>query len=50
MILFVFEGAEREPKRYKTLERLFFGAGEKIAILNGFPLFLFDYFKIGFWQ
>ena len=21
-----------------------------IAILNGFPLFLFDYFRIGFWQ
>ena len=25
MILFVFEGAEREPKIFKTLERLFFG-------------------------
>lgn len=25
MILFVFEGAEREPRIFKTLERLFFG-------------------------
>ena len=31
MILFVFEGAEREPRFFKTLERLFFGAGERIV-------------------
>ena len=30
MILFVFEGAEREPRIFKTLERLFFGEGERI--------------------
>ena len=31
MILFVFEGAEREPRVFKTLERLFFGEGERIV-------------------
>ena len=35
MILFVFEGAEREPKIFKTLERLFFGAGERIVCSFG---------------
>lgn len=24
--------------------------GESIAVLNGFPLFLFEYFKKSFWQ
>lgn len=24
--------------------------GERIAVLNGFPLFLFEYFKVSFWQ
>lgn len=70
MILFVFEGAEREPRIFKTIKRLFFGEGEiiicsfgnniyelyrqlqeldgdgeRIAVLCGFPLFLFEYFK-----
>ena len=31
MILFVFEGAEREPRILKTLERLFFGDGERLV-------------------
>ena len=31
MILFVFEGEEREPRIFKTLERLFFGEGERIV-------------------
>lgn len=31
MMLFVFEGAEREPRIFRTLERLFFGQGEKIV-------------------
>ena len=31
MILFVFEGEEREPRIFKTLERLFFGKGERIV-------------------
>ena len=31
MILFVFEGAEREPRVFRTLERLFFGQGERIV-------------------
>lgn len=28
MILFVFEGEEREPKLYSTLERIFLGRGD----------------------
>ena len=35
MILFVFEGEEREPKIFKTLERLFFGDGERIVCSFG---------------
>lgn len=35
MILFVFEGAEREPRIFKTLERLFFGKGERIVCSFG---------------
>ena len=35
MILFVFEGAEREPKIFKTLERLFFGEEERIVCSFG---------------
>lgn len=35
MILFVFEG---QCGKYLC-------DGEKIAVLNGFPLFLFEYFK-----
>lgn len=35
MILFVFEGAEREPKIFKSLERLFFGKGERIVCSFG---------------
>ena len=35
MILFVFEGAEREPRIYKTLKRLFFGGGESIVCSFG---------------
>lgn len=31
MILFVFEGAEREPRIFKTLERLFFGKEERLV-------------------
>lgn len=31
MILFVFEGVEREPRVFKTLERLFFGEGERVV-------------------
>lgn len=31
MILFVFEGEEREPRIFKTLERLFFGEGDRIV-------------------
>ena len=35
MILFVFEGAEREPRIFKTLKRLFFGEGEIIVCSFG---------------
>lgn len=35
MILFVFEGAEREPRIFKTLQRLFFGDGEIIVCSFG---------------
>ena len=35
MILFVFEGGEREPKIFKTLERLFFGGGDRIVCSFG---------------
>lgn len=35
MILFVFEGAEREPRLFRTLERLFFGQGERIVCFFG---------------
>ncbi len=35
MILFVFEGAEREPRIFKTMERLFFGQGERIVCSFG---------------
>lgn len=35
MILFVFEGAEREPRVFKTLERLFFGKGERFVCSFG---------------
>lgn len=35
MILFVFEGAEREPRIFRTLERLFFGQGERIVCSFG---------------
>ena len=35
MILFVFEGAEREPRAFRTLERLFFGQGERIVCSFG---------------
>jgi hypothetical protein len=35
MILFVFEGAEREPRIFRTLERLFFGEGECIVCSFG---------------
>ncbi|MBQ7750019.1 MAG: hypothetical protein IJR77_02210 [Bacteroidales bacterium] len=35
MILFVFEGVEREPRVFRTLERLFFGQGERIICSFG---------------
>lgn len=35
MILFVFEGVEREPRVFRTLERLFFGQGERIVCSFG---------------
>ncbi len=35
MILFVLEGAEREPRVFRTLERLFFGQGERIVCSFG---------------
>ncbi|MDT3387512.1 MAG: hypothetical protein LIR46_07105 [Bacteroidota bacterium] len=35
MILFVFEGEEREPRIFKTLVRLFFGEGEIIVCSFG---------------
>lgn len=35
MILFVFEGAEREPRVFRTLEHLFFGQGERIVCSFG---------------
>lgn len=35
MILFVFEGAEREPRVFRTLECLFFGLGERIVCSFG---------------
>lgn len=46
MILFVFEGKEREPQLYRALERLFVDTDEcSVAILNAFPIFLYDNFK-----
>jgi hypothetical protein len=56
---YMCEGLQRMPvdKEAVSQERIFDAQcrkylcdGERIAILNGFPLFLFDYFKIGFWQ
>ena len=35
MILFVFEGEEREPRIFKTIKRLFFGEGEIIVCTFG---------------
>jgi hypothetical protein len=35
MILFIFEGAEREPRIFKTLERLFFGKEERLVCSFG---------------
>lgn len=35
MILFIFEGAEREPRVFKTLERLFFGKEERLVCSFG---------------
>lgn len=35
MILFVFEGVEREPRIFKTLKRLFFGEGEIVVCSFG---------------
>lgn len=35
MILFVFEGVEREPRIFKTIKRLFFGEGEIIICSFG---------------
>ena len=35
MILFVFEGEEREPRIFKTIKRLFFGEGEIIICSFG---------------
>ena len=35
MILFVFEGEEREPRIFKTIKRLFFGEGEIIVCSFG---------------
>ena len=51
MILFVFEGKEREPQLYRAIKHLFFpketDATEdcSVAILNAFPIFLYDYFE-----
>ena len=56
---YMCEGLQRMPvdKEAVSQERIFDAQcrkylcdGERIAIMNGFPLFLFDYFKIGFWQ
>lgn len=69
MILFVFEGDEREPRLYRTLERLYFPnlpteksiinqlaifksqvskfvePSKCVAVLNSFPIFIYDYMK-----
>lgn len=68
MILFVFEGNEREPRLYRTLERLYFPRENDksivnqlsifdsqvahfvtpesmVAILNSFPVFIYEYMK-----
>ena len=39
MILFVFEGAEREPRILKTLARLFFGEEERLVCSFGNNIF-----------
>ena len=56
---FMCEGVQRMPVDKETVSqerifdaqcRMYLCDEERIAILNGFPLFLFDYFRIGFWQ
>ncbi len=42
--------AVSQPRIFESQCLKYLRVGEKIAILNGFPLFLFDYFKAGFWK
>ncbi|MBP3795907.1 MAG: hypothetical protein ILA23_07720 [Bacteroidales bacterium] len=42
--------AVSQPRIFESQCLKYLSVGEKIAILNGFPLFLFDYFKAGFWK
>lgn len=44
MILFVFEGEDREPNLYKTLEKLFFPRRNN-NIVCSFLNNMYDYFK-----
>ena len=39
MILFVFEGNEREPRLYRTLERLYFPRENDKSIVNQLSIF-----------
>lgn len=39
-----------QPRIFMAQCENYLSDGERIAVLNGFPLFLFEYFKVGFWQ
>ena len=39
-----------QPRVFMAQCEYYLSDGERIAVLNGFPLFLFEYFKVSFWQ
>lgn len=39
-----------QPRIFMAQCEYYLSDGERIAVLNGFPLFLFEYFKVSFWQ
>ena len=39
-----------QPRIFMAQCENYLSDGERIAVLNGFPLFLFEYFKVSFWQ
>lgn len=39
-----------QSKIFMAQREKYLSNGERIAVLNGFPLFLYEYFKTTFWQ